>query len=146
MPDLLEVNRLPQKHLRLLIDALGQRQVERHLNVHRTTLHRWLWGKARIPGAQHLAIRMLLGDLPGTDGQWPGWLFRRGELVSPGGDRYTPGDVLATRLQQQRARALDQELREARIRIAVLEQTLDRYGVAANESQSAPLRVTESRR
>lgn len=132
----LEVNRLPQKHLRLLLDAEGQRRVERLLNVHRTTVRRWLDGTVQIPGAQHLAIRYLLGDLPGTDGQWVGWRFAQGELISPGGDRYTPGNVLATRLQQQRAQFLDQELREMRLRIKVLEKTLDQVGPAANQEQA----------
>ena len=59
MPDLLEVNRLPRKHLRLLLDAEGARRVERLLNVHRTTIRRWLDGTVQIPGAQHLAIRYL---------------------------------------------------------------------------------------
>lgn len=54
---MLEVNRLPQKHLRLLLDAEGPRRVERLLNVHRTTVRRWLDGTVQIPGAQHLAIR-----------------------------------------------------------------------------------------
>lgn len=132
----LEVNRLPRKNLRLLIDAVGQRQVERDLDVHRTTVKRWLSGEVKIPGAQHLAIRYLLGDLPGTQGEWTGWRFAFGELVTPGGDRFTPGDVQAIRLQQQRARVLDQELREMRLRIKVLEKTLNQAGVAANEEQA----------
>jgi len=135
-PDLLEVNRLPQKHLRLLLDAEGQRRVERLLNVHRTTVRRWLDGSVKIPGAQHLAIRYLLGDLPGTDGQWVGWRFSHGELVTPGGDRFTPGEVQAIRLQQQRARILTQELLELRTRIKVLERTLDQVGMAANQEQA----------
>jgi hypothetical protein len=141
VPDLLEVNRLPRKHLRLLLDTEGQRRVERLLNVHRTTVRRWLDGTVQIPGAQHLAIRYLLGDLPGTDGQWVGWRFSHGELVSPGGDRFTSGDVQAIRLQQQRNQALDHEVRELRLKVRVLEQTLDRYGAAANESDNHALRA-----
>ena len=135
-PPVLEVNRLPRKNLRLLIDAVGQRQVERDLDVHRTTVKRWLSGEVKIPGAQHLAIRYLLGDLPGTQGEWTGWRFAHGELISPGGDRYTSGAVLAIRLQQQRVEALDRELREMRLRIKVLEKTLDQVGPAANQEQA----------
>ena len=140
-PPVLEVNRLPRKNLRLLIDAVGQRQVERDLDVHRTTVKRWLSGEVKIPGAQHLAIRYLLGDLPGTQGAWTGWRFAHGELISPGGDRFTPGRVLVVILQHQQIREMDHALRQAKSRIAQREQTIDRMGPAANESDNHALRA-----
>jgi Phage protein len=133
----LEINERPRRDLRLLIDAIGQRAVLRHLNVHRTTVGRWLSGATHIPGAQALAVRALLGDLPGTCGAWTGWRFHDGELIAPGGDRYTPGDVLGIRLQQQRVSALDHELRALRLKVKTLEKTIDLYGPAANESRTA---------
>jgi hypothetical protein len=47
----------------------------RELDIHRTTLRRWLKEEIKIPGHQHQVIRLLLGDLPGTAGQWSGWRF-----------------------------------------------------------------------
>lgn len=67
----LEVNARPARDLQTLIEKLGR--VERELNVHRTTVKRWLAGQVKIPGAKHQVIRMLLGDLPGTCGKWTGW-------------------------------------------------------------------------
>ncbi len=90
-----------------------------------------------MPGCQHQAVHGLLGDLPGTAGHWTGWRFHDGELIAPGGDRYTPGDVLGIRLQQQRVSALDHELRALRLKVKTLEKTVDLYGPAANESQTA---------
>ncbi len=133
---MLEINERPRRDLRLLIDAIGQRQVERALNVHRTTVQRWLSGSVRVPGAQHLAVRSLLGDLPGTVGLWTGWRFHAGLLHSPANDTYEPGEILAVRLQQQRVAALDRENRELKARIRVLEKTLDLVSPAANQEQA----------
>lgn len=132
---MLKTNERPRRDLRLLIDAIGQRQVERALNVHRTTLARWLAGTVRISGADHQAIRCLLGDLPGTAGAWTGWRFHAGLLHSPANDTYEPGEILAVRLQQQRVAALDRENRELKARIRVLEKTLDVMTPAANQEQ-----------
>ena len=91
----LQVNRQPVLDLKRLIALEGQRHVERELNVHRTTIQRWLNGQFRIPGAQLLAIRYLLGDLPGTDQEWHGWRFSRGRLTSPDGWEFTAGELAA---------------------------------------------------
>jgi hypothetical protein len=132
---MLEINERPRRDLRLLSDAIGERAVLRGLNVHRTTVRRWLSGSVNIPGSRHLAVRALLGDLPGTNGAWTGWRFHAGLLHSPANDVYTPGDVLAVRLQQQRVAALDRENRELKARIRALEKTLDLVSPAANNEQ-----------
>jgi hypothetical protein len=131
---MLEINALPGRHLRQLIDLIGQKRVERELNVHRTTVLRWLSGQVAIPGAQHQAIRMLLGDLPGTAGKWTGWRFHDGQLLSPAGDAYAAGDVLAIGLNRQRVAWLERELVAAKARVALLEQG---YPQAANEERRA---------
>jgi ribosomal protein S14 len=92
---MLEINRQPLRELAAAIELVGERPLLRALDIHEKTLYRWRTGRCKIPGHQRQVIRMLLGDLPGTDGQWHGWKFLRGELVSPGGDSYRPGDVLA---------------------------------------------------
>lgn len=133
---MLEINERPRRDRQRLIDLIGQRAVERELNVHRTTVSRWLLGRVPVPGAQQLAVRSLLGHLPGTGEAWHGWRFHDGKLISPAGDTYTPGDVLGSRLQRQRADALDHELRALRLRVKVLEKTVDLYGPAANSEQA----------
>lgn len=130
---MLEINARPQRDLRQLIDRLGQLRVERELNVHRTTVHRWLSGQVKIPGHQHQVIRMLLGDLPGTCGKWTGWGFQDGQLYSPGGDRFSAGQVLSLVLLRQQLSAQAREIKELKIRLAIAEEAERRHAGAANE-------------
>jgi hypothetical protein len=133
---MLEINALPGRHLRALIELVGQRRVERELNVHRTTIRRWLAGQVQIPGHQHQVIRMLLGDLPGTAGKWTGWRFHDGELLSPAGERFAPGDVLALILLRQQLTAQRRELERLQVRLAIAEEAVDRLAPAANDSRA----------
>lgn len=133
----LEINALPGRHLRSLIALVGQRRVERELNVHRTTVRRWLSGAVRIPGHQHLAIRALLGDLPGTAGRWSGWRFHDGSLCSPAGDTFSAGDVLAIVLLRQQLTAQRREIDALRVQLAMAEQSLNALSPAANDERSA---------
>ena len=133
---MLEINALPGRHLRELIERIGERAVARELNIHPKTLYRWATGRTPIPGRQHLAIKLLLGDLPGTEGRWSGWGFVRGELVSPGGDRYQPGDVLSLIILRQQLTAQRQELERLKIRLAIAEQAAETLAPAANESRA----------
>jgi hypothetical protein len=133
---MLEINALPGRHLRALIERLGERRVCFELNVHRTTVRRWLKGEVAIPGHQHQVIRLLLGDLPGTCGKWTGWMFRDGELISPGNDRYRPGDVLALVLLRQQLTAQRREIDALKIRLAIAEEAVERLAPAANDAQA----------
>lgn len=130
---MLEINTRPQRDLKELIDLIGQRRVERELNVHRTTIDRWLDGKVQIPGCQHLAIRMLLGDLPGTCGKWSGWGFRDGKLYSPGGDAFDAGQVLSLVLLRQQLSTQRREIMKLRAQLAVAESCAPQ---AANEARA----------
>jgi len=132
---MLEINALPGRHLRALIELIGQKRVERELNVHRTTIRRWLAGQVQIPGHQHQVIRMLLGDLPGTSGKWTGWRFHDGELLSPAGEPFRPGDVLALVLLRQQLTAQRQEIERLKVRLAVAEDAVQRLAPAANDSR-----------
>lgn len=131
---ILQVNRQPRQDLSRLLELIGQRRVERELNVHRTTIRRWLDGQVNIPGAQHQAIRHLLGDLPGTAGKWTGWRFDAGVLLSPAGDRFTAGQVLSLVLLRQQLASRDREVAELKVRLAIAEEAERRHTGAANES------------
>jgi hypothetical protein len=129
----LEINQIPGRDLRALIELIGERRLERELNVHRTTIRRWLAGTVQIPGAQHLAIKGLLGDLPGTCGKWTGWRFHDGLLYSPAGDHYRPGEVLAICLNRQIYNELAREVRAMKLQLAELKPlpALEASGQAA---------------
>ena len=133
---MLEINARPGRHLRQLIELIGEPRVLRELDIHRTTLRRWLKEEIKIPGHQRQVIRLLLGDLPGTAGQWSGWRFDQGLLTAPGGDRYRPGDVLSLIILRQQLTAQRRELEALKIRLAISEEALDRLAPAANESRA----------
>lgn len=135
---MLEINERPRRDLRHLLELIGHRRVERELNVHRTTIARYLAGQVVIPGSRQIAIRSLLGDLPGTAGKWTGWRFHDGLLLSPAGDQYQPGEVMAIGLNRQRIQQLERDLVAAKARIALLEQG---YPQAANESAARQRRA-----
>lgn len=118
---MLEINQRPVNDLKRLIELIGQRRVERQLNVHRTTIGRWLSGAVRLPGAQVLAVRALLGDLPGTDRAWSGWRFVRGKLQSPGGEAFTAGDVLSLIILRQQLAAQRREIEQLKVCLAIAE-------------------------
>lgn len=119
---ILECNRIPLRDLGALLEKYGELGVCRQLNVHRTTVRRWLAGRVQIPGHQLQVIRMLLGHLPGTEGQWAGWSFFKGELCAPNGQAFNAGQVMAIGLQRQRVRALEEEVQRLTVRLAIAEQ------------------------
>jgi hypothetical protein len=132
---MLEINARPGRDLRALITLIGERGVLRELNIHRTTVRRWLKGEVQIPGHQHQVIRLLLGDLPGTCGKWTGWRFHQGELYSPASDRFGPGDVLSLVLLRQQLGAQRRELEQLKVKLAIAEQAVATLAPAANDSQ-----------
>lgn len=133
---MLEINARPGRDLRALLERIGESRLLRELDIHRTTLRRWLKAEVKIPGHQHQVIRLLLGDLPGTDGQWTGWRFDRGLLVSPGGDVYRAGDVLSLVILRQQLTAQRRELEALKIRLAIAEEAVERLAPAANDSRA----------
>lgn len=62
--------------IRQCIDAIGQREVIRVFGIHRTTMLRWLAGKAVIPRpAWLLLVLMAEGRLPGMSEDWRDFRF-----------------------------------------------------------------------
>jgi hypothetical protein len=133
---MLEINARPGRDLRALLERIGEPRLLRELDIHRTTLRRWLKAEVKIPGHQHQVIRLLLGDLPGTCGQWTGWRFHDGALCSPGGDTYRPGDVLSLIILRQQLTAQRRELEALRVKLAISEEAVERLAPAANDSRA----------
>lgn len=131
----LEVNRIPLKDLNTLVEKVGELGVCRQLNVHEKTLYRWRTGRSAIPGRQHLAVKALLGDLPGTAGAWSGWRFWEGKLCSPAGDTFSAGQVLSLGLLRQQLSAQQQEIHDLKVRLAIAENALERFEPAANDAR-----------
>lgn len=79
--------------------------------VHRSTVARW-----RATGKYPAAVRRLAalerGELELLCFHWAGWRLdvREGVLVSPEGERYTPGVIRALALRSQQVGALQRQL------------------------------------
>ncbi len=85
-------------------------QIARACGVHLDTARRWK-RQGSAPDAALRLINLLWSlDLGAVAEPWQGWTLRRGELVSPQGDRLTPGAVLAGRYHRERCRELEREL------------------------------------
>jgi hypothetical protein len=134
---LLDVNQKPWRDLNTLIDRIGERAVLRALNIHEKTLYRWVTGRGQIPGRQHVAIQVLLGEIPGTEGQWSGWFFKAGKLWSPENVSYTAGQLRAAHFDADRISTLSREVTALRVKLAIAEQALDRFAPAANDRKRA---------
>lgn len=120
--------------LKELIELHGRDTVERTLNVHRTTVKRWLAGEVKMPEGARALVEGLLGNLPGTDGKWHGWRFWKGELWAPNGQRYVQGDLAAQFFERQQLKHLQNEVVRLKAKLALLEsQGLQ----SANERLSA---------
>ncbi len=66
------------------------------VGVSRRTWARWRRGQARIPHAVLALIRILVhGELPQGGKNWEGWRFYKGNLISPEGHGYAPGNIRA---------------------------------------------------
>lgn len=113
-------------HLQNLIADWGRDAVERHLNVHRTTIKRWLDGSVSMPEAQRTRLALLAGSYPGTNDKWKGWKFWDGKLYDDAKNAYVPQDITGLALLRQ---MIDAQRRE----IARLEGLL-RLQVSANDS------------
>jgi hypothetical protein len=123
------LNRLAQ-----LIEREGRNTVERTLNVHRTTIKRWLNGTVKMPEGARALVEGLLGNLPGTEGKWAGWYFWKGELWSPSNQAFTAGQISAQFFERQLIKTQEREIVKLKAKLAYLEtQGLQ----SANERLSA---------
>lgn len=92
------------------------KRVAELLEVTDRTVRRWAADPAGMPAPVKLALRLLDGEIPCIHSVWAGWEIDRksGALLTPTGEAYWPGDILAIRLERQRLAALRRELENLR--------------------------------
>jgi len=126
-----------------LVQDLGMASAERLLNVHRTTISRWMKRQTRVPDAALLTLRAAVkGQLPGqTDRTWQGWSFDKyGTLWSPGGDQFTSGDLMAQRYERAVIRELRKEIAQLEAKLIKMTKAASMVDQAANDiAISGPL-------
>jgi hypothetical protein len=76
--------------------------------VHRSTVARWRAARSFPPALKRLAELEIEGRLELIHEAWEGFTLdaRTGELVSPGGERYRAGEILAIPIRHQLVREL----------------------------------------
>lgn len=81
--------------------------------VHRSTVSRWRSRREYPPALMRLAELELHGRLELIHPAWAGFVLdaRTGELVTPGGERYRAGELLALPIRAQLQRELEKQLR-----------------------------------
>lgn len=97
------------RHAYALLD-LPAASLARRFDVHPTTAARW---KARnlLPPRYAALAALAAGDVGALDAAWTGWTLRRGELISPEGIAFRPGEVLAIPIRMQQIAALQRDTR-----------------------------------
>ena len=81
---------------------MSVQEVAEYLNISIATVKRYN-KTGQAPKAVIECLRMIGGRFPESSRKdcFYGWSFGQGYLWSPGGERFTSGDVLASRLDQQ---------------------------------------------
>jgi hypothetical protein len=133
----------------------GLINVERLLEVHRTTIQRWCHGKIDVPVAAIMALRALKGDFPHMESKdWVGWSFGRdGKLYEPNGYAHTAGTIAATWWRYQETSALRAQVRElearleaAGVRTQIVVPANETPGIVKPERAANPFPYTDKRR
>lgn len=81
--------------------------------VHRSTVARWRARRAYPPAIERLAELEVHGRLELIHDAWAGFTIdrRTGELVTPGGERYRAGELLALPIRAQLLHELERQVR-----------------------------------
>lgn len=127
-----------------LVNAFGISRSVTLLNIHMTTVMRWMTGKSEPPESALIALRAaLLGQLPGMQGrQWQGWGFGRdGRLYSASGQSWSAGDIMAQEYERALIKALQNKVRELEAKLA--KATIG--GISSANDGDLTVHVTQSK-
>lgn len=123
-----------------LLRTLEPAVLAERLGVDPRTVRRWK-REGLPPGPARAALEMLDGGLGWFHPAWTGWWVdpQGGALFAPNGERFSPGDVAALRLDRQRIAALlverrdfARELQELRVELAAGQAKRPRAQVVAH--------------
>lgn len=133
-----------QHEINDLVAHHGLTQVERYLEVHRTTIGRWCKGQIPVPIMAIVALRALKGDFPrfnpSAKAAWDGWRFEQdGNLYEPNGTPHTAIEISGIYWQTQliaslnhRVKQLEAMLDKGNIQHRVVVTANDTFEDAAN--------------
>lgn len=128
-----------QELIDLVDEAGGLMSAVRLLNVHRTTITRWMLGETRVPDAALISLRAAARrQLPHQNmSAWSEWRFGEdGKLYDPSNRGYVPGDLLAIPLNHAMVMAQRSTIAELEDKLKRALDALDRLAPAANERRA----------
>src|SRR5256885_7699068 len=107
--------------------------------VHVTTARRWLRRREAPDLVERTLTYLRAGELAPLSSTWSGWCVRGAHLVSPSGETFTPGAVLAGPLERATVTAQRRELDVLRAAIAGVDQeaVLEELGQALATAREA---------
>ena len=122
------------EEVRNVVDTIGRGRVLSVLEIHRTTLARWMTGESVIPRpAWLLLVLMAEGRLPGMSADWSGIRFDGDRLHILGTRQsYTALEIAGWHYQQQHAQALARRIEHLEGKLSRLLSIAD-FG-AANDA------------
>jgi hypothetical protein len=94
----------------LLHAWLTDKEVACFFDVSISSVKRWKKNN-KAPNGVIQALKLLAGDCPSLSAKdgWQGWAFSRGFLWSPELDKFTPGDIRASKLDRDIIRGYEKE-------------------------------------
>jgi hypothetical protein len=104
--------------------------------AHRTTAARWKRNPRIARWLERLVRVCHQGELGEIDSTWSGWRLEGGELVSPEGWRFTPGQIRVIPFLHAQIRTL-----RAERRVALQADWIDQRYVEAEATSCEPARV-----
>lgn len=104
---------------RELLAGLAVVAIAKGCSVSLDTARRWK-RRGRMPAPMHRLLELTAhGELGGVAPAWAGWRLacRAGELVSPEGWRFTPGEIRALPLRYGQISGLERQVRELTVTV-----------------------------
>lgn len=133
--------------LHKLVQTVGLEWAEGYLRVHRTTLKRWLDGKARVPESALVTLRAVAwGQMPGRKAErcWDGWYFADGLLWNPEDQGFEPSELRAIPYLRGELRALRAQVADLQAKLAASRHAGDVRYPAANDGDAAQALAIEA--
>ncbi len=127
------------RYQRWVVGGLTKEEAADLCDVAKSTWYRWESGSGEMSRTAWAWFRLMTsgGDLSSMHKDWEGWSSFRGRLKSPGGDKFTAGQILAIPYMQQCIASYKDEATKLRSEISELENRLERLldGGIARDAQ-----------
>lgn len=131
----------PNMEVSDMLDGMSAEFIASGLGVPLSTVYRWKQSRKVPPMAQLALATAIHGELAPMDRAWAEWKLRDGNLFSPAGEWFKPGDLLAMGLLRQLADDGQRQVRALRAELEQLRQALAAARLAIDAAEAEMARV-----